>query len=301
MELRHLYSFVMVAETGSFSDASTRCCITQSAISQHIKALEHELSCILFIRNSHKVTLTEAGEILLKRAEAMIRMAEETRESISNANGCMQGELRIGVGSFVEPVVREAAIRMMKQYPGIRLNIEYGKACRLNKMLRDHSIDIAFSMNTAFVGEGITSSACIPFRICAVMPRTHIIASRKIVSFDDIIQHGVIVPDIGARVLTTVKKYINVDLSKLRVKAIVSSPNAAISLIKELGLITFMPKMYVDGMPDLVAIPIDGFRDNLISNAHWMQDLPMKKSASILLRIIKDDVLPYFEATERMM
>lgn len=52
MELRHLKSFVYVAETLSFSIAATRCFVTQSAISQHIKALEDELGCKLLIRTA---------------------------------------------------------------------------------------------------------------------------------------------------------------------------------------------------------------------------------------------------------
>ena len=62
MELRNLRSFVLVAETSSFSVAATRCYLTQSAVSQHIKALEEELKCKLLIRNSHNITLTECGE-----------------------------------------------------------------------------------------------------------------------------------------------------------------------------------------------------------------------------------------------
>lgn len=50
MELRHLRSFVNVAETKLFSMAATRCCVTQSAVSQHIRALEDELGCKLLIR-----------------------------------------------------------------------------------------------------------------------------------------------------------------------------------------------------------------------------------------------------------
>ena len=45
MELRHLRSFVLVAETASFRVAASRCYLTQSAVSQHIKALEEELHC----------------------------------------------------------------------------------------------------------------------------------------------------------------------------------------------------------------------------------------------------------------
>ena len=69
MELRHLRSFVYVAETKSFSTAATRCCVTQSAVSQHIRALEDELDCKLLIRTSHGIMLTESGEALLPRAQ----------------------------------------------------------------------------------------------------------------------------------------------------------------------------------------------------------------------------------------
>lgn len=64
MELRHLRSFVYVAETLSFSVAASYCCVTQSAVSQHIKALEEELGCKLLIRTSHDIMLTESGETL---------------------------------------------------------------------------------------------------------------------------------------------------------------------------------------------------------------------------------------------
>ena len=69
MELRHLQSFVYVAKNLSFSVAAIRCCVTQSAISQHIKSLEDEMGCKLLIRTSHDITLTEYGEALLPRAK----------------------------------------------------------------------------------------------------------------------------------------------------------------------------------------------------------------------------------------
>lgn len=96
MELRHLRSFVYVAETLSFSIAATRCFVTQSAISQHIKALEDELGCKLLIRTSHSIMLTENGEALLPRAKEILKLAEDCKEHINALNNCMTGELRIG-------------------------------------------------------------------------------------------------------------------------------------------------------------------------------------------------------------
>ena len=67
MELKHIRSFVLVAETTSFSVAVSRCYLTQSAVSQHIKALEEELKCKLIIRYS--ITLTEYIEPLFAQAK----------------------------------------------------------------------------------------------------------------------------------------------------------------------------------------------------------------------------------------
>lgn len=86
MELRHLRSFVYVAETKSFSTAATRCCVTQSAVSQHIRALEDELGCKLLIRTSHGIMLTESGEALLPRAKEILKQTEDCKEQINALN-----------------------------------------------------------------------------------------------------------------------------------------------------------------------------------------------------------------------
>ncbi len=61
MELRQLKYFVKAAETLNFSEASRALFITQSTLSQQIKQLEQELGSALFLRDSHRVMLTESG------------------------------------------------------------------------------------------------------------------------------------------------------------------------------------------------------------------------------------------------
>lgn len=79
MELRHLRSFVYVAETKSFSTAAIRCCVTQSAVSQHIRAMEDELGCKLLIRTSHGIMLTESGEALFPRAKEILKQTRTAK------------------------------------------------------------------------------------------------------------------------------------------------------------------------------------------------------------------------------
>lgn len=299
MELRHLKSFIYVAENLSFTLAATRCFITQSAISQHIKALENELQCKLLIRTSHDITLTESGEELYIRAKEIVRQSEDCKEHIRSLNNCMTGELRIGVGSFIAPYIRVAALLFMERYPHVQINAEFTKATSLNRLLRDHTIDLAFSMNTAYQNEGIKTQPCIPFHIYAIMRKTHPLAKLDKVSYKDLLRHGVIMPDVGDRVFNTLQQYITYDLNKLNVKCIVSDPDEDLAIIEETPWVTFMPKLYMKNHQTLIAKPIVGLENELMSNAHWMKDVPMKLSVQTFLDIIQQEAIPYINELEK--
>ena len=299
MELRHLKSFIYVAENLSFTLAATRCFITQSAISQHIKALENELQCKLLIRTSHDITLTDSGEELYIRAKEIVRQSEDCKEHIRSLNNCMTGDLRIGVGSFIAPYIRVAALLFMERYPHVRINAEFTKATSLNRLLRDHTIDLAFSMNTAYKNEGIKTQPCIPFHIYAIMRKTHPLTKLDKVSYQDLLRHGVIMPDVGDRVFNTLQQYITYDLNKLNVKCIVSDPDEDLAIIEETPWVTFMPKLYLKNHPTLIAKPIVGLENELMSNAHWMKDVPMKLSVQTFLDIIQQEAIPYINELEK--
>lgn len=300
MELKHLRSFVFVAETGSFSIAASRCYVTQSAISQHIKALEEELDCKLLIRTSHDITLTESGEELLPRAKEILKQTEDCKEHINAINNVISGELRIGVGSFITPYIRKAALIFMERYH-VRLNADFGKASHLNKHLRDHSIDLAFTMNTPFKDEGIESQQCIPFKIYAMMRDTHPLASKKAVSYEDLMKHNIVMPDMGERPFATIQQHYPHDISKLNVKCIVSNADEALAVVEEMNCVTFLPKLYIRNHPTLVARPIIGLEKQLYSNAHWMQDVPLKRSAHLFLDILREESIPYITTLEETL
>ncbi|MBQ0074599.1 MAG: LysR family transcriptional regulator [Prevotella sp.] len=301
MEVKYLESFVFVAETKSFSIASARCHVTQPAISHHIKALEDELGCKLLIRTTHSITLTESGKELLPRAKDIIKRTEECKDSINALNNNITGELRIGIGSFITPYIRKAALTFLKRYPNVRLCPEFGKACHLNQMLRKHDLDIAFTMNTAYKDEGIESQECIPFSICAFMSNTHPLASQEKVTFEELLTHQIIMPDVGEREFSTFQKYMNRDLSGLNVRCIISNPDEALAILEESKMITFATKLYMKDYPHLAARPIVGLEQQLMSNAHWMQDVPLKKSAQLFMDIVREEAVPYLTALQEQI
>ena len=96
MQLVELRTFLAVAEEKSFSAAAQRLFITQPAISKRIQSLENHLGTPLFDRIGKRVYLTEAGSLLIERAETMLRLAKDTEKEIFNLNDTISGRLNSG-------------------------------------------------------------------------------------------------------------------------------------------------------------------------------------------------------------
>jgi epsilon-lactone hydrolase len=105
IELRHLRSFVAVAEELNFGRAAERLYITQPALSRQIRALEQLLGCELLRRSTHRVELTIAGEALLDRTRPVLRDVDAAVSSVQSLGGELAGR----VARLWEPVVQAAA------------------------------------------------------------------------------------------------------------------------------------------------------------------------------------------------
>jgi DNA-binding transcriptional LysR family regulator len=96
MELRHLRYLVAAAENGSFSGAARRLHVAQSAISEQLSDLEHEIGVQLFTRSSRKTSLTPAGELFLAKARQILADADHAVETARRAQRGEIGSLSIG-------------------------------------------------------------------------------------------------------------------------------------------------------------------------------------------------------------
>jgi monoterpene epsilon-lactone hydrolase len=101
IELRHLRSFVAVAEDLNFGRAAARLYLSQPALSRQISALERLVGCELLRRSTHQVELTLAGEALLDRARRVLGDVDEA-VSVTQSVG---GELAGRVARLWEPMI----------------------------------------------------------------------------------------------------------------------------------------------------------------------------------------------------
>lgn len=147
MELRELRYFLAVAKEESISKASEALFVTQPNLSRQMQKLEKELGQQLFIRGSRKITLTEAGQLLKKRAEELIELYDKTEAELTSPIEDISGDVYIGGGeSYVLQIIAKTAHAIQADYPNVKFHLFSGDmdavSEKLNKGLIDFGIFI---------------------------------------------------------------------------------------------------------------------------------------------------------------
>ena len=86
MDLRQLRYFVAVAERGGFGAAASALNVAQSALSRHVKELEHEFGGALFERGARGVSVTESGKVLLARGRWLLGAIDDIKAEVQTEN-----------------------------------------------------------------------------------------------------------------------------------------------------------------------------------------------------------------------
>lgn len=134
-----LQLFSRVARTGSFTTAGKEIGLSQPSVSRVISNLEKELQVALFVRSTHAMRLTEAGEDYLARIEPILGALEEA-EHIARGTGELTGRLRVGVAtSFATREVIPRLPGFVGEHPN--LTVELVMTDSLQEMISE-SIDL---------------------------------------------------------------------------------------------------------------------------------------------------------------
>ena len=142
MELRVLQYFLAVAREQSISAAAQSLHLTQPTLSRQLRELEEELGKQLMIRGNRKITLTEEGTLLRKRAEEIMDLVGRTEQEVMQPGDAVSGDLYIGTGETdgVRQIAR-AAKELQTRYAGIRFHIVSGDAVDVCERLDNGLLD----------------------------------------------------------------------------------------------------------------------------------------------------------------
>ncbi len=142
MELRVLHYFLAVAREESISGAAEYLHLTQPTLSRQLKDLEEELGKQLFLRGNRKITLTEEGMLLRKRAEEILELVQKTENEISVSSQSVSGDVYIGTGETnAVRLLARVARRLKEEHPQIYFHIESGDALDVLDHLEKGLID----------------------------------------------------------------------------------------------------------------------------------------------------------------
>lgn len=141
MEVRELRYFLAVAREENITRAAESLHIAQPSLSKQLMELESKLGKQLIVRGKRKITLTEEGVLLRKRAEEIIGLVEKTEQEISSDTENIIGDIYMG-GSTPATVLKTAA-ELRTKHPDIRFHFYSGDAVEVSERLDHGSIDFA--------------------------------------------------------------------------------------------------------------------------------------------------------------
>lgn len=145
MEVRVLRYFLAVAREESVTGAAETIHVTQPTLSKQLMDLEKELGKKLFVRGNRKITLTEEGMILWKRAQEIIDLVDKAKSEIVGTDEVISGDIYIGGGETEAiRVIGKTVKKLQDDYPKIHCHIFSGNADdvteRLDKGLLDFGV-----------------------------------------------------------------------------------------------------------------------------------------------------------------
>lgn len=145
MELYQLQTFIIVAEEGNITRAARRLYTTPSTISMHVRALEDELGIQLFTRSNQGVTITPKGEIILEKARATVRSAQDLVNHATDMQSALVGQVTVGLCSDPPLLQIPQLVRQIRaDYPGIDLLLDKSTSAQITEAVSARQLDLGF-------------------------------------------------------------------------------------------------------------------------------------------------------------
>lgn len=194
MEFRVLQYFLAVAREQSISGAAESLHLSQPTLSRQLKEMEEELGKQLLIRGNRRVTLTEEGMILRKRAEEIVELVKKAENEISLSESVIAGDITVGAGETdgIRFLIK-AADSLQKEYPLVHFHIVSGDMATVLEDLDRGLIDFGL-----IFGEVDTSKyehISVPYNDVwgVLMRRDSPLAEKETISAEDLLDKPLII------------------------------------------------------------------------------------------------------------
>lgn len=187
MEIQQMKYFLAVAREESISKAAQFLFITQPSLTRQIQNMEREVGSPLFIRGSRKLTLTDTGKLLRKRAEEILSLYEKTEAELLRPSAPAGGDVFIGGGeTYAMSYLASVAKELREKNPNIRFHLFSGDIVDVTERLDKGLLDFGLLIEPADLTKYDYIRLPVKDTWGVLLRRDHPLAQREFVTADDL-------------------------------------------------------------------------------------------------------------------
>ncbi|MCQ2515782.1 MAG: LysR family transcriptional regulator [Saccharofermentans sp.] len=283
MNLNQLEYFVAAAENLNFTKAANQCFISQTAMTQQIKALEKSIGVPLFIRDKHHVELTTAGKVYLREVRAILERSDEAIRMARIATAGTEGSINVGfISGFGASDCPDILRNFHNAYPNIQMDIYRDTLSGLVEALKKGECDVAFTLELSKdQARNVEHKYIRSYPLMAVLDAGHHLSNKTTLNYSDLINEKFILMQPSARAKDEMEESILLYERGGFVPDVVAFEREpeTILLMISLGMgIALMPEYIVrhhHKNPDLKILPIekdDGTAETLSFEIAWSKN-----------------------------
>ncbi|MEM9256242.1 MAG: LysR family transcriptional regulator [Pseudomonadota bacterium] len=257
MDLQNLKAFVLVAETGSFSEAADKLHLTQPAISKRIAQLEEQLGAPLFDRIGRTVGMTEAGRALLPHARRVQLELQQAEQSVRDLAGEVSGKLRLATSHHIglhrlPPVLSD----YNRSFPAVHIDIDFMDSEQAYELTLRGEAELAVVTLSPTAVPHIVALPIWPDPLDFMAQRHHELSERKQLTLRDLSERPAILPGMNTYTGQIVKRLFDARNLPLEV-TIATNYLETIRMMASVGLgWTVLPRSMSDS--SLATLPVRG-------------------------------------------
>jgi LysR family transcriptional regulator, benzoate and cis,cis-muconate-responsive activator of ben and cat genes len=199
VELRHLRSFIAVAEEQSIGRAALRLHISQPPLTRQIHQLEEDVGAQLLQRTSRGVLLTDAGRLFLDEARNIVALAGLARERTRKAGQGKLGRVDIGIfGSAIFGTIPKMLLAYRQAYPEVNIVLHSMNKGEQVDALRERRINVGFNRLLPKTPD-ITSELIAMEKLYLAVNRSHPLSRQAEIPWRALAQHPLVLFPSGSR------------------------------------------------------------------------------------------------------
>lgn len=195
--LKQIQTFIEVTRQGSVSKAAEKLCVTQPAVSMHIRQLEDTFGVALFEAQGRGIRLTDAGRAFASRAVAVMAELHELESLMAEYAGAKKGRITLAVVSTAKYFVPMLLVRFAKLYPDIDVVLHIENRESVLGLLERSEADLVI-MGRAPLNMTTEAIAFATNPMGMIAAPGHALAARKNLPFAALAEHAFVMREAGS-------------------------------------------------------------------------------------------------------